>query len=175
MLSCSLSPSETLLVSIPTWVKCYVQGWTGLWATWSSWRCPCLLQGVWARWPLKVPSNPKYSMILWVAPLHVFLMMNMQVNQTLSKAITAWRNCLWNSVASAHCVVITHDCQEFWIQKSWHYKNPTKKQTTKNSLLFLKLQGRSRTLILHAMHWILLCSKSNRSMTLKQFNIKFTW
>jgi len=25
-------------------------GWTGLWATWSSWRCPCLLQGGWARW-----------------------------------------------------------------------------------------------------------------------------
>ena len=37
----------------------------GLWATWSSWRCPCSLQGGWARWPLKVPSNPKHSMILW--------------------------------------------------------------------------------------------------------------
>ena len=40
-------------------------GWTGLWATWSSWRCPCSLQGGWTRWPLKVPSNPNYSMILW--------------------------------------------------------------------------------------------------------------
>ena len=28
-------------------------GWTGLWATWSSWRCPCSLPGDWARWPLK--------------------------------------------------------------------------------------------------------------------------
>ena len=37
--------------------------WTGLWATWSGWRCPCLLQEGWARWPLKVPSNPKRSMI----------------------------------------------------------------------------------------------------------------
>ena len=36
-----------------------------LWATWSSWRCPCSLQGGWARWPLKVPSSPNYSMILW--------------------------------------------------------------------------------------------------------------
>ena len=39
--------------------------WTGLWATWSSWRCPSSLQGGWARWPLKVPSNPKHSMILY--------------------------------------------------------------------------------------------------------------
>ena len=39
-------------------------GWTGLWATWSSWRCPCSLQRCWARWPLKVPSSPKHSMIL---------------------------------------------------------------------------------------------------------------
>lgn len=29
--------------------------------------------------------------------------------------------------------------------------------------------------VLHAMHWIPLCSKENGSMTLKQFNIKFTW
>lgn len=34
----------------------------GLWATWSSWRCPCSLQGA---WPLKVPSNPNLSAILW--------------------------------------------------------------------------------------------------------------
>ena len=26
----------------------------GLWAIWSSWRCPCSLKGVWTRWPLKV-------------------------------------------------------------------------------------------------------------------------
>ena len=38
-------------------------GWTGLLATWSSWRGPCSLQGGSARWPIKVPSNPKRSMI----------------------------------------------------------------------------------------------------------------
>jgi len=40
--------------------------WMGLWATWSSWRCPCSLQGIWARWPVKAPSNPSPydSMIL---------------------------------------------------------------------------------------------------------------
>jgi len=27
--------------------------------------CPCSQQGGWARWPLKVSSNPKHSMILW--------------------------------------------------------------------------------------------------------------
>ena len=36
-----------------------------LWATWSSWRCPCSLQGGWTRWPLKAPSNLNYSMILY--------------------------------------------------------------------------------------------------------------
>ena len=36
-------------------------GWTGLWATWSSWRCPCSLQGAGTRWPLKAPSNPNHS------------------------------------------------------------------------------------------------------------------
>ena len=44
-------------------------GWTGLWATCSSWRCPCSLQGGWTRWPLKVPSNPNYSMILFCGSL----------------------------------------------------------------------------------------------------------
>jgi len=33
---------------------------------WSSWRCPRSLQGGWARWPLKVPSHPKHSLILWL-------------------------------------------------------------------------------------------------------------
>ena len=37
----------------------------GLWATLSDWRFPCSLQGDWASWPLKVPSNPKHSMIPW--------------------------------------------------------------------------------------------------------------
>ena len=36
------------------------------WATLSSWWCPCSLQGGWARWPLKVPSNPNHPMILWL-------------------------------------------------------------------------------------------------------------
>jgi len=36
-----------------------------LWATWPSWRCPCSLQRGWTKWPLKVPSKPNYSMILW--------------------------------------------------------------------------------------------------------------
>jgi len=39
----------------------------GFWATWSSWRCPWSPEGGLGsvRWPLKVPSNPKHSMILW--------------------------------------------------------------------------------------------------------------
>jgi len=45
--------------------KRWRSGWMGLWANWSSARCPCPWQGVWTRWPSKVPSNPKYSVILW--------------------------------------------------------------------------------------------------------------
>lgn len=32
-------------------------GWTGLWETWSSRRCPCSSQGSWTRWPLKSNLN----------------------------------------------------------------------------------------------------------------------
>ena len=35
----------------------------------SSWRCHCSLHRSWARRPLKVPSNTKYSMILWSSHL----------------------------------------------------------------------------------------------------------
>jgi len=36
-----------------------------IWATWSSWRCPCSWHWGWTRWPFKVPSNPNCYMILW--------------------------------------------------------------------------------------------------------------
>ena len=38
--------------------------WTRFWATWSTYGCPCSLQRSWTRWPLKVLSNSKDSMIL---------------------------------------------------------------------------------------------------------------
>jgi len=31
--------------SMPHSWKCSRSGWTGLWATWSSWRCPCSWRG----------------------------------------------------------------------------------------------------------------------------------
>ena len=34
-------------------------GWTGLWATWRSRRCPCSLQGGWTRLTFKGPFQPK--------------------------------------------------------------------------------------------------------------------
>ena len=49
-----------------SWVH-FRPGWTGLWATWSSGRCLCSLQGGWTRCPWKVPSNPNHSGILRVA------------------------------------------------------------------------------------------------------------
>jgi len=41
-------------------------GWTRHWATSSSCRCPCSLQGSWTRWPLRVLSNSNDPMILWL-------------------------------------------------------------------------------------------------------------
>ena len=45
--------------------------WTGIWATWSSWRYPFSLQGAWTWWPLKVHSNSTYYMILCLLYLYV--------------------------------------------------------------------------------------------------------
>lgn len=46
--------------------------WIGLGETWSSWRCPCSLQGGWIRWPFKVPPNkPLYGCV--ILRLHFFL------------------------------------------------------------------------------------------------------
>ena len=50
---------------MPHPLMCSMPGWSALWATWSSGRCPCPWQEGWTRWSLKVPSNPKQSMILW--------------------------------------------------------------------------------------------------------------
>ena len=47
-------------------------GWTELWATWSSSRCPCSLQGSWTRWPLKFPSNSNDSIILYNEKYGIF-------------------------------------------------------------------------------------------------------
>ena len=39
--------------------------WIRPWATCFSCAYPCSLEGSWTRWPLKVPSNSKDSVILW--------------------------------------------------------------------------------------------------------------
>ena len=67
----ALCPWETLVSSFDL-VMWFVPGMEGrfrqiqaeLWATWSSCRCPCSLQGSWTRWPLKGLSNSSSSMIL---------------------------------------------------------------------------------------------------------------
>ena len=40
--------------------------WMGLWAPSSAWscRCPCSLQGSWARWTLRIPFYSDHSMFL---------------------------------------------------------------------------------------------------------------
>ena len=61
----------------PPW-QCSRPGWMGLWATWSSGRCPCPWQGAWNEMIFKVSSNPNHSMILWfcdnwIVGIHVTL------------------------------------------------------------------------------------------------------
>lgn len=46
-----------------------LSSWVMLWATWFTWRCLCSLQSYWTRWHFKVPSNPNYSMILWLTAI----------------------------------------------------------------------------------------------------------
>ena len=72
-------------------------GWTGLWATWSSWRCPCSLQGGWARWPLNLPSNPRHSMILWfqIKRWEDMVWISYQASSGLS---TVWDMAQWRPV-----------------------------------------------------------------------------
>ena len=53
-----------------------------LWATWSSWRCPCSLQGGWSRWSCKVLSNPNYSMVLWQALQESFGLSRVKISLT---------------------------------------------------------------------------------------------
>jgi len=53
-------------IAYPIYLKIQSQAGSGLWATWSSCRCPCSLQGSRARSLLTVPSNSNDSMmILW--------------------------------------------------------------------------------------------------------------
>ena len=40
-------------------------GWTRLWATWSTCRCPCSSRGSYIRWPLKVSFTSNDSMNLY--------------------------------------------------------------------------------------------------------------
>jgi len=54
---------RALMWVTPPW-RCSRPGWMGLWATWSSGRCPCPWQRGWNRLISKVCSNPNCSMIL---------------------------------------------------------------------------------------------------------------
>lgn len=65
--------------------------------SWSSWRRS--LQGGWTRWPLKVPSSPNYSVILWPcnnADMHLRLSMSSQM----------WNICLQATVVPAEKVAL---------------------------------------------------------------------
>jgi len=47
----------------PETVVYFLREWHGG-MTWSSWRCPCSLQGDWTRWSLKVPCKPNHSVVI---------------------------------------------------------------------------------------------------------------
>lgn len=58
-------------------VPCFI--WTGLWASWSSARCPCLWQKGWHLVISKVPSNPNHVMVLWFCDLLLKLQTQVEV------------------------------------------------------------------------------------------------
>ena len=54
----------------PPW-KCSRPGWTGLWATWASGRCPCPWQGCWSLRSLSAQTIPWFCEYLW--PSYFFI------------------------------------------------------------------------------------------------------
>jgi len=67
---------------LPAPWQCSRPGWMGLWATWSSGRCPCWWQGGWNQMMFKIPSNPNHSMILWF----FFVLENFEEIKTAQKS-----------------------------------------------------------------------------------------
>ena len=53
---------------MPPHRKCSRPGWRGLWATWSSGRCPCPWQGVGTRWYLR--ALPTQTILWFYARVH---------------------------------------------------------------------------------------------------------
>ena len=77
---------------MPPSCRCSRPAWTGLWATWSSGRCPCPWQGGWKKIIFKIPSNSNLSvsMISWVALKHHLLLKHL-----FSSPLTNFVALLW--------------------------------------------------------------------------------
>ena len=103
-------------------------GWMGLWANWSSCRCPCLLQESRTTLPLSVPSNPNYSMIPWAIYLkHYYAsyqvysiqqVLNILYNPhrryleiLLVKMIECLGRCFWNKYPPSNSGISSRDNQ----------------------------------------------------------------
>lgn len=101
--------------------RCSRPGWMGLWTPWSGESCPALGR---TRWPLKVPSKPKYSMVPWFYEclfsighdLSLILIkpkeMGFSMYNIFSSALWGWY--LWRGGASAHVSKMTEAILEAW-------------------------------------------------------------
>jgi len=58
--------------------------------------CPCALQVSWTRWPLKIPSNFKESIILWLydISLNIFILYAQTICQACSQ-VQVWALMRW--------------------------------------------------------------------------------
>ena len=74
----------------PPW-QCSRPGWMGLWAAWSSRRCPCSLQGGWNEMVYKVPSNPNHSIILWFKAQNAIIITDFQTQKSFSYSLRILR------------------------------------------------------------------------------------
>ena len=136
----------------PSW-KHSRSGWMGLWAIWSSRRCPCSVRGGWTRWHLKIPSNPNYSTVLCVSYLPFCLTV------------------LHSTVSCPHCCVFAFYLLPFYIVFSFF------------SPLFYLFSGFNFALLPHGFlllspffFWVLLIVKvSHDSTTRPKYIYSYRW
>lgn len=87
--------------------KCSNHVWMGLWATWSSWRCPCPWQAGWNHMMLKVPPNSSHSMNLWLKTIKTLRTSN------LIKHLPVLQNDNSENILFQTIVEIVHHIKDF--------------------------------------------------------------
>jgi len=96
----------------------------GLWATWSSWRCPCSLHGAWARWPLKVTSNQS---ILWFYEFPASMRIRKMKERPFLIALPVYSMKQKSIRSDGNCLAFATpaSCRATGCKQSWEPKTPS--------------------------------------------------